>query len=356
MPKEALLWLDQRWLKLGRLVIARLCRGSLITSILGLAGLCWADGESAADVELVGTRIVMHRAGNADLVLVDDEIAKENLLISPGGSIAAYNETYRPYSAPYPGPALPIAILDLGLQKESCRGKAEGVGRWLEKLEWLDERWILIRGEYYRFFDSATCSASDLIWGLRYAIAPDRKKVSFIYGPVPIYFEEKPSYELGLAQLVQRDGNETWVWQRLYPKFTTNPIFEQEWKITGVKHFFDSFLGWDAASQRLAFVEETRGEKWLVCLNVMPCSREQPPVLLLRASIDIKRAVKAYVTWDGDMITVKDRPDLEGEDRKPQEWTFRCPPAGSPAATTETGPAEAPRATTQAPEALWRTR
>lgn len=148
-----------------------------------------------------------------------------------------------------------------------------------------------------------------------------------------------------------------WAWHPIFPRHSTESYPDEEWRTTGIKHFFFSELAWDAASRRLAFVQEIAGKFWLVCLDVEPVLQEKAPIILLRQPFEMINPSYAPVSWDGNDVTVTEGQRYEPEERPKLTWTFRCPPAGSPAATTETGPAvppDPPSTAGQTPVALQR--
>lgn len=187
-------------------------------------------------------------------------------------------------------------------------------------------------------------------------ISRDRKKVSFVFGTFPLHFrDQSPSYDVGLAILVPKGGDETWVWHPIFPKLNMANYPDEEWRTTGIKHRFWGKFGWDAASRRLAFVQEIDSKFWFVCLDIEPVLQEKAPLILLREPFEMINPSQAPVAWDGDVVTVTEGQGYVNEERPKLTWTFRCPPAGSPAATTETGPTTPPGpngAATQTPEAL----
>lgn len=295
-------------------------------SILSFVIMLRGEEMRADRLELEGTRVVLIQEGSAAEILVDDGISKENLRVNSIGKKAVYNETYKPYSAPNPGPDVVIVIIDLQNKKVTCRVTAEGVGRWLDGLQWLDNRWILIQGEYVRFIDTEVCTASDRLWALRKEIAPDRRKIAFVYGPSQKRSPERPSYTVGLASIKRSAHAEVWAWHPIFPRHSTESYPDEEWRTSGIKHFFWGQLAWDAASRRLAFFQEIDGKFWLVCLDVEPVLQKKAPIILLRQPFEMINPSYAPVSWDGDVVTVTEGQRYEPEERPKLTWTFRCPP------------------------------
>ncbi|NJL28151.1 MAG: hypothetical protein HC897_09770 [Thermoanaerobaculia bacterium] len=312
--------------------------------------IVWASAETGSpstfpSVEIVQGEIILRKSPEEALPLTNDGRPKFSPALNPSASKVVYHESYNPYArdAEMGRPDLPLVALEIPSGQAICRLSIPWVGRWIDAFEWLDERWLLTKSEFRTFVDTEKCRSFDNIFMLSPQVSQDKRKIAFVFGTFPLHFRDQtPSYDIGLAFLGSKSGDETWFWHPIFPKLSAATYPDEEWRTTGIKHRFAGDLGWDAASRRLAFVQEIDGKFWFVCLDVEPVLQEKAPIILLREPFEMINPSQAPVSWDGDAVTVMEGQGWYEGERERIKWTFRCPPAGSPAATTETGPAVAP--------------
>lgn len=210
---------------------------------------------------------------------------KEGVLLSPGGRKIVYHDKFDPYKPPpLPQPATTFTVIDVDtgkvLHKIPLYWGSSRRGRFLDAVEWINERFVLVLGEgSLALLDAEKGEQTHHLWGGLFSVAPDRRKIVFVRGTPLIYFH--PEYQSLLSDYVmlafvekgqpvtrenvRMSSNRTAM--TVYPEISSfGELVERSYRDLHERHFIKSGFCWSPDSREVAFVEEHRRAFWLVVL------------------------------------------------------------------------------------------
>jgi hypothetical protein len=189
---------------------------------------------------------------------------------SPSGDRLIYYESYNFVlnEGELNAPPLVFVILDSSSAKELGKISAGNLGRWPPKLAWLDDRYVLASGMFDCVLDTSTFRASKAIAGAGFQYSPYGPRLAYIRMHFPVHFDPIRYHSdwIGIWRLT--GSSQSWEAQIVYPKDlpTGSPIPDEP--PFPERHLVRSYLAWSPEGERLAFVEQLKGELHLVLLSL----------------------------------------------------------------------------------------
>lgn len=226
------------------------------------------------EVRLIDHEIFVKDASGTLRQLTRDGVPKENVTVSPALRKIAYNYTWTAYGFE----AKPPVFIVLDLKTGEVIGKIEvsWVARYISKVEWVDERFLMVVGEhiFIVLLDVEEGKQTHFLYGGRFTLSPDRRKIVFLKGRLPLYGYIPPEYESDEIMLTivgprvsARGINSTA--RVVYPELRPwGDIEDRRYEDLNERHQMRGGLFWSPDSRKVAFVEEQRQVFWLVVLEL----------------------------------------------------------------------------------------
>jgi len=196
---------------------------------------------------------------------------------SPDGSRVLVHPPYDPYGHE-PEPAT-FEFRDARTGDSLTVVESTDVGRFVSSIDWLDQRWVLVRGEgiLYVILDSKQGKVESHFLGERLEASADRHGLAFIQPEMPLRGPRPPSpgpVRVAVAWLSKKDGDEGWRVRRVYPTVTgvSAPKRGQ-----GEGRLISGFA-WASGANKLAFVYARDSGAELVTVG-LPSEKEKEPVV-----------------------------------------------------------------------------
>lgn len=263
----------------------RLKIASLTIGIILLSAVPLGAQVQELKVRSIGDDIFIEGPGIwKKLVLADGEY-KEGLLLSPGGRKITYHDKFDPYKPPpLPQPVTTFTVIDVDagkvLYKIPLYWGSGRRGRFLYAVEWINERFVLVLGEgSLALLDTEEGKQTHNLWGSRFSVAPDRRKIVFVRGTPLIYFQHPEDYQSLLSDYVmlafvekgqpvtRENVSSNLTAMTVYPEISPfGEMVERSYKDLHERHFTKSGFCWSPDSRQVAFVEEHQRAFWLVVL------------------------------------------------------------------------------------------
>ncbi|MEM4413176.1 MAG: hypothetical protein ABIN58_11450 [candidate division WOR-3 bacterium] len=239
--------------------------GSLLVSpLLGQA--------QKVEVRLINNEIFVQDASGTVRQLTHDGEPKENITVSPALHKITYN---RPWTAYGTEPRPPVfVVLDLQTGEVLKEVQVSWASRFISKVEWINERFLMVVGEFLVILDTEEGKQTHLLHGGRFALSPDHRKIVFLKGRLPLYGYKPPEFEsdeIMLAIVDQRpvvEGINSMA-RAIYPEL--RPWGDREdrrYNDLSERHCVKSQFSWSLDTRQVAFVEEHQRAFWLVALDI----------------------------------------------------------------------------------------
>jgi hypothetical protein len=246
-------------------------RGGLV--MLALASLLASSllvHAQKVEVQVIENEIFVKDASGTWRQVTHDGERKENVTVSPALGKIVYNRPWVPYGGE--SPVFVVLDFETGRVLKEIRPEI-WLSRLLSKVEWIDERFLMVIGEYLIILDTEEGKQTQFLHGSPFMLSPDRRKIVFVKGRLPLYGYRPPQYESDEIMLTTVDqrpvGGKMKTARAIYPEL--RPWGEDEdrrYDDLSERHRVKGWLSWSSDSRKVAFVEEHRGAFWVVVLEI----------------------------------------------------------------------------------------
>jgi hypothetical protein len=238
-------------------------------------------------VRSIGDDIFIEGPGIWKRLVLEVEPYKEGVLLSPEGRKIIYHDKFDPYKLPpLPQPVTTFTVIDVDagklLYKIPLYWGNGRTGRFLYAVEWLNERFVAVPGEgSLALLDTEEGKQTHNLWGSRFSLAPDRKKIVFVRGTPLIYFQHPEEYQSLLSDYVmlalvekgrpvtKENTSSNLTAMTVFPEISPfGEMVERSYRDLRERHFMRSGFCWSPDSRKVAFVEGHRGAFWVVVLEI----------------------------------------------------------------------------------------
>jgi len=227
------------------------------------------------EVRLINNEIFVKEASGAVRQLTRDGVPKENVTVSPAMRKVVYNRPWTAYGEEAKPPVFVVLDLETGEVLREIQVPI-WLSRYISTVKWIDERFLMVEGEHINLIvlDVEEGKQTHFLYGGRFTLSPDRRKIVFLKGRLPLYGYIPPEYESDEIMLTvveprvsARGINSTA--RVVYPELRPwGDIEDRRYEDLDERHQVRSGLFWSPDSRRVAFVEEHRRAFYLVVLDL----------------------------------------------------------------------------------------
>jgi len=146
------------------------------------------------EVQLINNEIFVREPSGALRQLTHDGSPKEHVIVSPAGQKVVYNRPWTAYGMEAKPPVFVVLDLESGRELREIQPTV-WLSRFISEVVWIDERFLMVVGEFVAVFDVEGGKQTHFLHGGRFTLSPDRKKIVFLKGRLPLYGYIPPEYE-----------------------------------------------------------------------------------------------------------------------------------------------------------------
>ncbi|HXF04464.1 MAG TPA: hypothetical protein VNM72_03505 [Blastocatellia bacterium] len=245
--------------------------------------------------------------------LTRDGSVKEHVTVSPMMRKVVYSRPWTAYGMEATLPTFVVVDLETGEKVREIRPTL-WLSRVISSVKWIDERFLMVRGEFVVIFDVESGKQTHHLYADAYfALSPDGRMMVFVRGRLPRYGYKPPqdeSDEIMLSvigvELPLKEMRINAAARAIYPELRPWGETEDRWyEDLSERHQVKSGSFWSAESREVAFVEEHRGGFWLVVL-ALDVRGSEVGVAPRAFKLGEKLGVTA-VEWVGDRRAIRVR-------------------------------------------------
>ena len=261
------------------------------------------------EVQLINNEIFVREPSGALRQLTHDGAPKEHVIVSPAGQKVVYNRPWTAYGMEAKPPVFVVLDLESGRELREIQPTV-WLSRFISEVVWIDERFLMVVGEFVAVFDVEGGKQTHFLHGGRFTLSPDRKKIVFLKGRLPLYGYIPPEYESDEIMLavvesgVSAKGINSTA-RAVYPELRPwGDLEDRRYEELNERHQMRSGLFWSPDSRKVAFVEEHRRVFWLVVL-ALDVKDSEVKAVPRRFKLAEKMGEVSGIEWTEDHQAIK---------------------------------------------------
>lgn len=199
---------------------------------------------------------------------------------SPDGTLVVYHLDYDYYAPESSKPPMVFRVAKASSGEVVHQIEVPSLGKVPPTIEWIDERFVLVRSMLASILDVDAGTATETAYGFRFEIAPDRRSIAYLHGYVPRYFDPRDPPEDHVF-VWHRGKDAQWKSTVVYPEGPAPQVRIEEEPPFEERDLLASNFAWAPNGKQLAFLIYRGGKYELVVLDIEESSGD----LLIQRSV-----------------------------------------------------------------------